>query len=94
MNWAVWFRAFWPSRWQQVLAEYHTIGRNHRLFLADVALRGNVFSRLDPPPPDAWQAGRAEGRRELALEIFKLCNADPAQLHALVETFKTKDTRS
>ena len=84
-NIRAWFGVFWPRRARAVAEDYVVIGRDHQLFLADIALRGNLFSRLEPPPADLWQAGRAEGRREMALEIFKMCRADPAQLYALIE---------
>ncbi|MFT4115430.1 hypothetical protein [Bradyrhizobium sp.] len=54
------------------------LATNFPATLADIALRNNVFAPINEP--DAHKAAIAEGRRQAALEIFKLANIDPATL--------------
>lgn len=83
---ATWFRQMWPDfqKRHAVAGEYLSIGASHRLLLADIGLRGLIWSDL---------AVRGDhdgtminlGRRELALEIIELCNIEPERLFALLE---------
>lgn len=80
-----WFRQIWinPQKRWAVLGEYANL-KNSPYLLADIALRGFVFSRK-PAPKDIYEAGKFEGRRELALEIVQLAEVDPAEIFRLVE---------
>src|SRR3954469_11758447 len=84
-NWPQWFRSMWPNaqrRWV-IINEYQALGRNHPSLMADIALRNNVFAPIREG--DAHKAAVAEGRRQCALEIFKLANMDPASLFELTQ---------
>jgi hypothetical protein len=84
-NWPNWFRQIWPDaqkRWS-VLQGYRAIGTQHQIVLTDIALRNNVFAPILANNPH--DAAIAEGRRQCALDIFKLCNMDVAQLFARTE---------
>jgi hypothetical protein len=79
-RWPRWFRAMWPDeqkRWA-VLQGYLALATHHEATLTDIALRNNVFA--PNPERDVYRAGIAEGRRQCALEIFKLANIDTAKL--------------
>lgn len=81
-NWPRWFAAMWPDsqrRWV-IINGYRVIGANHPNVLADIALRNNVFAPIRENDPH--KAAIAEGRRQCALEIFKLANIDPNTLFA------------
>ena len=84
VNWRQWLRQAWPFKARAVVASFATIGVQHKAFLADLALRGYVFTPILETDPIA--AARAEGRRQLALETIAICNTDPATLFALIET--------
>lgn len=86
-DWPNWFRSIWPRSARAVVSDYVTIGTQHRHFLADLALRGNVFAPIVENDPVA--AAREEGKRQLALETIKLCNADPQALWALLDPLPT-----
>jgi hypothetical protein len=76
-NWPRWFAAYWPNaarRWK-VLNGYRGIDKET---LADIALRNSVFAPIREG--DAHKAAIAEGRRQCALEIFKLANVDVSEL--------------
>lgn len=90
-NWRKWFWEVWPSRSRVVISQALTIGRQHKEFLTDLALRGNVYAPIMVTDPIA--AAREEGRRQLALETIKLCGADAQALFALVEP-KPKEGQS
>src|SRR5262245_39743052 len=81
-----WFREIWPfhDTRERVIAEYRAAGAQQRLMLADIALRGGVFSTLPRAPGDVFGAGINEGRRMLALEIFELANLAPWEVHTLI----------
>lgn len=83
-NWREWLRQAWPLKARAVLQSFASIGSEHKIFLADLALRGNVFTPIHETDPIA--AARAEGRRQLALETIAICTTDPATLWALIET--------
>ncbi len=86
-----WLHQIWPGRQKQfaLLGEYAAIGAQHQLFLADVALRGRVFTADIAGATDS-QTFVNLGRRELALEIIELCNVPPDRLFALIEKAPTK----
>jgi hypothetical protein len=84
-NWPQWFRAMWPNaqrRWV-IINSYRAIGQAHPSVLADIALRNNVFAPIRENDPH--KAAIAEGRRQCALEIFKLANVDPVTLFDLTQ---------
>lgn len=86
-------RQFWPSKQKQraVLAGYMAIGQHHQFTLADIALRNGVFSTSDNGQGSTdYQAGR----RDCALEIFRLAKATPEQLFAHLETKPPKEIRT
>lgn len=83
MNPVDWLRTMWPRRWRAVVSDYSAL-REHRHLLADIALRGGVYSSF-PPKAEVFEAGWREGRRSLALEIIKAADTDPAKLMELVE---------
>jgi len=83
-NWREWLRQAWPLRKQAVVQSFLSIGAEHKLFLAELALRGNAFTPIHERDP--VEAHRAEGRRQLALETLAICNVDPMALWALIET--------
>ncbi|MDE2579960.1 MAG: hypothetical protein KGL46_14245 [Hyphomicrobiales bacterium] len=85
MNLPRWFRQMWPDDTARrvVVAEYEAIGRQKHA-LADIALRGGVYSVDATPVASLYDAGVREGRRQMALEIIRICNADPAQLFGFV----------
>lgn len=88
MNWlAQWFAVYWQNRGnaQSVVDGYLALGQKHKLTLADIALRGKVFVIADPSNMTPFAAGVAEGRRQLALEIFKLANERPEIIYPLLE---------
>lgn len=79
-NWPRWFASYWPTaqrRWL-VINGYRAFATNYQTTLADIALRNYVFAPIRVANDrEAWIA---EGRRQCALEIFKLANIDPATL--------------
>jgi hypothetical protein len=84
-NWPRWFASIWPDqqrRWT-IINGYRAFGANHPTVLADIALRNNVFAPIREN--DAHKAAIAEGRRQCALEIFKLANVDPVTLFGLTQ---------
>jgi hypothetical protein len=86
-NWPQWFAAFWPSAARRWLAMqgYRTLGLHHQVTLADIALRNNVFAPIRETDPHL--AAIAEGRRQCALEIFKLAKVDTAVLFEKTKQF-------
>lgn len=80
---ARWFPAVWPATAQRlrVAAEYAAM-RDHRLMLADIAMRNFVFAAA-PDAASLFDAGIAEGRRRAALEIFDAMRVDPQEIGAL-----------
>jgi hypothetical protein len=84
-SWPRWFANIWPDsqrRWV-IINGYQAIGKAHPSVLADIALRNNVFAPIRESDPH--KAAIAEGRRQCALEIFKLANMDPAALFELTQ---------
>lgn len=78
-NWPRWFAAMWPDaqrRWV-IINSYRALAR-HPAMLADIALRNNVFSPIRET--ETYSAGVAEGRRQCALDIFKLARIDHDKL--------------
>lgn len=93
-NWPAWFAQMWPRQARAVMADCLTIGVQHPHFLADLALRGNVYAPILDNDPVA--AARAEGRRQLALETIKLCNIDPDKMWSMLDPLphhKREDSR-
>ncbi len=70
-----WFAAMWPDggRRRVVLENYRTLG-GMPVLLADIALRANVFGPIRAETDR--QAAIEEGRRQLAIEIFKVAKTD------------------
>lgn len=89
MNLPLWLRQAWPNvqKRAHVVDGYRALGLN-RLLLADIALRGSVFD-AHPAVANLYEAGVAEGRRQMALEIIRLCDADPALLLGVIERKST-----
>lgn len=83
MNLPGWFQQAWPfgNQRQALLAEYGRL-KQLRLVLADIGLRGGLWDH-SPPVKNLFEAGRAAGRRDMAVEIFRIVNTDPAQLFQL-----------
>lgn len=79
-----WFAAMWPdkARRRVVLEQYRNLGTQKAL-LADIALRANVFSPIRTDSDR--QAFIEEGRRQLAVEIFKTAQTDIDLLWAQIE---------
>jgi hypothetical protein len=80
------FRSWFAMVWREdkravVLNDFSVVGANHPLFVADLALRGNVFDASDPPT-DPVALGVYLGRRQLALETIQLCGKTPEQLRS------------
>lgn len=94
INPVAWFAQMWPfdSGRRAVLADYAAVGAQHKHFLTDVALRGGVYGD-GHDDASLYQAGKFEGRRELALELIKLCKVDPDQLFALIPKKPRGDDR-
>ena len=86
-----WWKSVWRQRQNRILLlqEYMTVGEQ-KLFLADLALRGGVWT-TSHVPGDPYSSAVAEGRRQLALEIIKIANESPATLWAWLER-NEKDT--
>ncbi|MFT0876001.1 hypothetical protein VRZ08_05530 [Rhodopseudomonas sp. G2_2311] len=88
-NWPRWFASIWPTanrRWL-VLQGYRALGTTFKDTLADIALRNNVFASNNAPSDrDGWIA---EGRRQCALEIFKLAQIDHATLFERTKVDRT-----
>lgn len=79
-----WFRAMWPTstRRRVLLEQYRELGSKKTL-LSDIALRANVWGPIRAETDR--QAWIEEGRRQLALEIFKTANSDIDQLWEQIE---------
>lgn len=87
-----WLQQTWPRKRQAVLQGYMVVGREKH-FLADIALRGNVFGACHVPGDPATSAVN-EGRRQMALEIIKLAGEEPTRLYALIERAPTSAERA
>lgn len=88
MNLPRWFAQAWPysNARRAVLAEYGQLKRLP-LLMADMGMRGGLWS--DPGAvANLYAAGVAAGRRQMALEIFRICEADPKQLFGYVPVKK------
>lgn len=85
MNLRKWFNEAWPfpERRARLAAEYQTLrGLDHAL--ADIGLRGSLWDSA-PRGLNAYDAGVFEGRRQMALEIFRVVEADPRLAFATIE---------
>ena len=80
MNLPAWFVAAWRGRQADARAclDQYAQLRQLDLVLQDIAMRGAVYSAHGAT--DAIELARAEGRRELALEILQQCEQDPRHL--------------
>lgn len=92
-NPAAWFKAYWPTTGnaQRVIDGYQAMAKNREL-MADIALRGGLFVANYNPALTARDDAIAEGRRQFALEVFKLAKMDPADAYGLIE--KPSERRS
>jgi len=88
-----WFATYWPSTGnaQRVIDGYQAMGQNREL-MADIALRGNLFTVDYNQALTSRDDAIAEGRRQFALEVFKLAKMDPADAYGLIE--RPHDRRS
>jgi hypothetical protein len=84
-NWPHWFRSVWgdDQRRMEVLRGYIAFGDQFKATMADIALRNNAFAPINEPNPHL--AAIAEGRRQCALEIFKLANIDHVALFEMTK---------
>jgi hypothetical protein len=80
---AVWCAKVWPNgQHARVVEQYRSLRQKPEL-LADIAMRGGIWStRL---PPDGHQLAFEQGRRSLALEIIEMSRIDPGQLAQILE---------
>lgn len=85
-----WFWEMWPrgEGKRAVIRDYLALREMPHL-LADIALRGHVFSAWDAPPGDVFGAGVMEGRRRLALELLELTGMPPQELWGFIERAPT-----
>jgi len=100
-NWPLWFRVAWPDdqrrmevlRGYQVMktAHYRMLERLAKPALVDIALRNNVFAPIHEGSDR--EAAIAEGRRQCALEIFKLANVDIGSLFEMTKIDRTQGGR-
>lgn len=77
------FRHRWPKNARNVADEYRDVATK-KFFLTDLMLRCGVMS-APPPGLSTFDAGVAEGRRQIGVEILRACNEDPTRLYAIVE---------
>ncbi len=85
-----WLKGMWrDQKRRDLMGQYAAIGAEHQLFLADVALRGLVYSDLEAPTDR--QTFINIGRRQLAQEILEACAQDPGVLFQLVEKTQPKE---
>lgn len=86
-----WWKSVWRRRENRILLlqEYMTVGEQ-KLFLADLALRGGVWT-TSHVPGDPYSSAVAEGRRQLALEIIKIASESPSTLWAWLERNEKDD---
>jgi hypothetical protein len=84
VNPLTWLERVWPTRHRRaaVIRDYIDVGANPA-FLADLALRGGVWSPLQAETPE--RTAYNIGRRDLALEVIKLAGTDPAMLFREIE---------
>lgn len=89
-NWPHWFRTVWgdDQRRMEVLRGYIAFGSQFKATMADIAVRNNVFAPINEPNPHL--AAIAEGRRQCALEIFKLASIDHAALFEMTKIDRTQ----
>lgn len=86
-----WFQQLWPNRSKRhaLAGDYLSLAATHGLVLADIALRGRLWSDLVVPGDrDATMVNL--GKRELALEIIELAEMDPNRLFEMIERPPTK----
>ncbi len=86
-EWVNWFSLVWPDETERhaVLGEYMALKNSQRLLL-DICIRGAVFRPFEP----GVDPRVAEGRRQLALEILRLAEIDPAIIMRLAFKPQTK----
>lgn len=90
-NWPNWFANFWraPDRRWAVINSYRAMAVQHKDMFADIALRNFVFAPIRAATDREYFI--AEGRRQCALEIFKLANIDPATLFDRTQVDRNKE---
>lgn len=71
-----------------VISEYRALA-GHKYLMADIARRGGVFAPQRPTRGDVFENGRAEGRREFAIELLELARCDTEALSALVARYSS-----
>lgn len=78
MNLVEWFRQAWPYEAEKraLAAEYSLMRATMPLVVADIMLRGGVFG-THGTVRNEYEAGRLEGRREMAVELLRIIEADP-----------------
>ncbi|KPG01793.1 hypothetical protein IP86_03005 [Rhodopseudomonas sp. AAP120] len=67
-----------------VLREWSAVGELTHV-LADIALRGGVYSQPARIPGDVFGDGINEGRRQLAIELIEQANVPFEKIYALLE---------
>jgi hypothetical protein len=88
-----WLPSRWPNRGnRRAIADAYLALKHNRLLLADIALRGSVFTGNYTTGLTPFDAGVAEGRRQFALEIIRAAEEDPHGLYPLIERAYPKPT--
>ena len=93
MNLRAWLFETWPTPQKRgaVAQAYRALALNP-LLMADIALRGGLF-HPQSNVRTLYDAGVAEGRRQMALETIKLAELDPALLSQWFERKQPQETR-
>jgi len=96
MNLVRWFAQAWPypDARKALLAEYAQL-KQLNLVMTDIGMRAALWGD-EGKPATFYDAGVAAGRRQMALEIFRICQADAKQLFGFVPTKRepSGETRS
>ena len=88
-----WLPQVWRDRGKgRAVADAYLALKHQRLLLADIALRGSVFTGNYTPGLSPFDAGVAEGRRQVALEIIRAAEEDPHGLYPLLDRAYAKPT--
>lgn len=85
-----WLRDMWGAQKRRdLIGQYSAIGAQYKLALADIALRGLVYSDIEAATDR--QTFINIGRRQLALEILEAASQDPGILFQLIEKSQPKE---
>lgn len=84
VNLAAWFPQIWKRSALRAVGDYQAIASQHPYFLADIALRGHVYTDA-PPARDLFEAGVNEGMRRMAIGIINTCQASHGDLRAVID---------